>query len=253
VRSKVAHVAACLMALLFLACGAGRASAQQCPRASSTGQDTPSPVRSLEGRLIYHDDIRQWFELRLDKPTCRQTSIQLLEPDSDPRALERFRGCRVRSSGSIVFSLTGYYSRDLNQRAERVEPVGACSRRKPFHNYATVRPDAHVRSYRVSMHVDYRPGDHPIVFHVWSAGREIRPWQAYASYMLTGGFVLYGLCGDGFVVDRVYGTPEARPFHFDDPRTPADMAAFDPESAAQAGKAVLDLGYSCVRERPERR
>jgi hypothetical protein len=246
-RSKIATVAACLMALLFLICGAGPAFAQQCPRASSTRPDTPSRVQPLEGRLIYHDGIRQWFELKLDKPKCGQASIQLLEPESDPRALERFRGCRIRSSGAIVFSLTGYYSRDLNQWPERVEPVGACSRQKPFPDYATARPDARVRSYRISMHVDYRPGDHPIVFHVWSSGREIRPWQAYASYMLTGGFVLYGLCGDGFVVDRVYGTPEARPFHFDDPRTPADKAAFDPESAAQAGKAVLDLGYSCVR------
>jgi hypothetical protein len=97
------------------------------------------------------------------------------------------------------------------------------------------------------MHVDYGPGDHPIVFHVRSGKRDLRPWQAYASYMLTGGFVLYGLCGQGFVVDKVYGTPAARPSHFDEPRDPGDMAEFDPETAAQSGKTDLHLGYSCVR------
>ena len=97
------------------------------------------------------------------------------------------------------------------------------------------------------MHVNYRPGDHPIIFHVSSAGRELRPWQAYASYLLTGLFVLYGNCGDGFVIDKVFGTPQANPGHFDDPRTPNDMAAFDPETAAQSGKRDLHLGYTCIR------
>ena len=68
--------------------------------------------------------------------------------------------------------------------------------------------------------------------------------------MLTGGFVLYGHCGEGFVVDDVSGTAEARPMHFDEPRNPADMAAYDPESAADAGKRDLHLGYTCVRQPP---
>ncbi|HEY1607167.1 MAG TPA: hypothetical protein VGF77_16375 [Allosphingosinicella sp.] len=236
------------MALLFLTCGAGRAFAQPCPRASSTGPATSSLVQSLEGRLIYHDGIRQWFELRLDKPKCGQHSIQLLPSDSNSKHIEIFRGCRVKSTGSIDFSPTGYYSLDLYQNIRRLEPVGLCVRKPHFPKEVTARPAAHVRSYTVDMHVDYRPGDHPIVFHVWSGGRELRPWQAYASYMLTGGFVLYGHCGDGFVVDRVHGTPEARPSHFDDPRTPDDMAMFDPEGAAQLRRFDLHLGYTCIRE-----
>jgi len=87
----------------------------------------------------------------------------------------------------------------------------------------------------------------PVVFRVTSAGKELQPWQAYASYDLTGGFVLYGHCGDGFVIDKVFGTPEAHPSHFDEPRDPADMAAFDPKSAAASGKKVMHLGYTCVR------
>jgi hypothetical protein len=45
----------------------------------------------------------------------------------------------------------------------------------------------------------------------------------------------------------VFGTPEARPNHFDDPGSSGDMAMFDPETAAVAGKKELQLGYTCVR------
>jgi hypothetical protein len=99
------------------------------------------------------------------------------------------------------------------------------------------------------MYVNYRPGDHPIQFRVSSGDRELQPWQAYADYTLTGGFVLYGHCGKGFVIDNVFGTPAARSGHFGDPRTSDDMAAFDPESAAQAGRWNLHLGYTCLRDR----
>jgi len=102
---------------------------------------------------------------------------------------------------------------------------------------------------RVDLRVTWEPGDHSISFRVTNGGKELRPWQAYASYHLTGGFVLFGRCGDGFVVDEVFGTPEAHPGHVDDPRSPDDMAMFDPESAAAAGKNDLQLGYTCVRTR----
>jgi len=131
---------------------------------------------------------------------------------------------------------------------EDVQAVGSCRRQPPFPPNPGAKPDKLVHSYTVDMQVNYRPGDHPVVFHVQSAGKELRPWQAYASYSLTGGFVLYGFCGDGFVVDKVSGTPAARPSHFDDPRTPADMAAYDPESAAQAGVWDMHLKYSCIRQ-----
>ena len=125
-----------------------------------------------------------------------------------------------------------------------MKPVGACARQRPFADHSTARPDKHVRSYRVDMHVDWRPGDHPITFHVQNGRKELHPWEAYASYLLTGGFVLYGLCGEGFVVDRVYGTPAG---HSDDPRGSGEMAQFDPETAAEFGKTDLHLGYSCIR------
>jgi hypothetical protein len=100
------------------------------------------------------------------------------------------------------------------------------------------------------MHVDYGPGDHPVRFRVRTAGRELRPWQAYASYMLTGGFVLYGYCGEGFAIKKVFGTPAAKPSHFDEAGASDDAAAFDPEGAAAAGKTDLHLGYTCIRTPP---
>jgi hypothetical protein len=230
------------------------AVAQQCPQAQQDDAPVPSEVRTLGGRLIYHDGIRHWFELKLDQPQCGQTSIQLVAAGADDwTPLEVLRGCRVASKGAIDFSPTGYYSLDLYQSVDRIEPVGACSRQPPFPDHPKVKPDKSIRKYRVEMRLDYRPGDHPIIFHVSSAGKELRPWQAYASYLLTGGFVLYGYCGDGFVVDKVFGTPQARPSHFDEPRTSLDAAALDPETAAASGKKDLRLGYTCVRRKDRKK
>ncbi len=57
----------CLAALITLSATVAPALAQQCPKRSPTGPTIASEVRSLEGALIFHDDIRQWFDLRLDR------------------------------------------------------------------------------------------------------------------------------------------------------------------------------------------
>jgi hypothetical protein len=222
--------------------------AQQCPETSAAGPTVASEPRTLEGRLLFHDGIRKWFELKLDQAQCGQTSIELVRGERDWTPLEVLRGCRARSEGALDFAGTGYFSLDIFQSVDQIEAVGACARQSPFHDYSTTKPDKSIPRYRVDMHVNYRPGDHPIIFRASNAGKTLRPWQAYASYSLTGGFVLYGHCGEGFVVDKVFGTPQARPSHFDEPRTSADMAAFDPESAAASGMKDLDLGYTCVRQ-----
>jgi hypothetical protein len=243
---KISRV--CELTLAVVSCTAVAAFGQQCPRTSATGLATASEVRTLEGRLVFHDAIRKWFELKLDQPQCGQTSIELVRINTDWTPVEVLRGCRVRSSGTIAFSTTGYYSLDTYQAVEQIEPVGKCAKQLPFPDYSKAKPDKSVRKYRVEMHVDYEPGDHPITFRASNAGKELQPWQAYASYMLTGGFVLYGYCGKGFVVDEVFGTPEANPSHFTERGSPGDAAAFDPESAAASGKKDLNLGYTCVRK-----
>jgi hypothetical protein len=62
------------------------------------------------------------------------------------------------------------------------------------------------------------------------------------------GFVLYGYCGYGSVVDKVFGTPRATPHHLEGPRTSDDAALFDPEGAEQSGVKDLHLGFTCVRK-----
>jgi hypothetical protein len=224
------------------------AGGQQCPQTSTTGPSRASEVQKLEGSLVFHDAIRKWYELKLDTPQCGQASIELVRTTLDDwRPLEVLRGCRVRSSGTIGFSTTGYYSLEMYQDVVEIESVGVCEEQLPFPDYADAKPDESIRQYRVDMHVNYGPEDHPIVFRVSSGGKELRPWQAYASYTLTGGFVLYGQCGEGFVVDKVFGTSQAKPSHLEEPRTPDDMAVFDPESAAASGIKNLHLGYTCVR------
>ena len=220
---------------------------QQCPQSNGTAPDYGTVVRTLEGRLVFHDGIRQWFELQLDQPQCSQASIELV-PGNSPQ-LQALRGCRVRSTGSIGLSPTGYYSLPMSQMIGEIEPLDKCEPKAPFPVYYGAKPDKAIRTYRVEMHLDYEPGDHPIEFRVSSAGKELRPWQAYARYLLTGGFVLYGYCGKGFVVEKVLGTPQASPQHFEEPHTPSDAAMFDPEGAAASGIKDLHLGYTCVRTR----
>jgi hypothetical protein len=202
----------------------------------------------LEGKLIYHDAIRKWFELELDQTQCGQSSVELLRAQGAWTPIEVLRGCRVRSKGRLGLALTGYYSLDVYQDVQEIEPVGECARREPFPDYSHARPDKTIQRYRVQMQMEYDPLNKPIHFRVTSSGKELHPWQAYASYMLTGGFVLYGMCGEGFIVDRVFGTPEASPSHSQGRGEDSDMATFDPEGAADSGKKNLHLVYTCVRQ-----
>lgn len=225
-----------------------RVLSQPCPKAEPAGPLDPSTVLTLEGQLVFHDGIRQWFELKLDRPQCEQNSTELVRGDKDWKPLEVLRGCRVRSRGAMGISSTGYYSLETYQFVDKIEAVGSCLRQAPFPDHSKDKPDPAIREYRVTMNVNYGPGDHPVTFHVSSGSKELQPWQAYARYDLTGGFVLYGHCGKGFVVDKVFGTPQANPGHFDEPRTSNDMAMFDPETGASSGIKELHLGYTCLRK-----
>ena len=79
-------------------------------------------------------------------------------------------------------------------------------------------------------------------FRISRGSRDLRPWQAYASYVLTSGSIIYSACAEGFVVDKTFGTPKVNLGKFD------NRAGFDPEWAPRA-KMDLLLGYTCVRER----
>lgn len=236
-------------ASLVVLVAAVTAFGQDCPKSNDKDFSVPSRVRTLEGQLTFHNGIRQWFELKFDLPQCGQTSIELVRGERDWKPIEILRGCRVRTTGPLDLAGTGYYSLDTYQDVQEIQSVGSCARKPRFPDYSKAEPDKTVRRYRVDMHINYDPGDHPVIFRISNGSQILHPWQAYASYFLTGGFVLYGKCGGGFVIDSVFGTPQANPGHFDAPRDPSDMAAFDPESAAASGVKDLHLGYTCVRIR----
>lgn len=234
-----------LLAWVLLAAAALSVSGQTCPEPiTNGGPDSPSEIRELQGHLLFHDGMRQWFELKLDKPQCGQTSIQV-NLIQDSTHIEIFRGCRVRSRGELDYRTTGYISLEMYQNLRAIEPIGKCERKAPFPDYSKAKPDSGIRAYRVDM-IFNNKRDRPIPVRVTSAGKPLRPWQAYASYFLTGVFTLYGNCGEGFSVDKVFGTPEANPLHHD-PEIEDNSAMFDLDSAAAAGKWYLQLGYTCVR------
>ncbi len=239
--------------MLLLSCCALGLAGQQGSQSTVKEPEIPSQVQTLSGQLVYHDGIRKWFELKLDRAQSGQGSIQLVPEGEDWKPIEVLRGCRVRSKGSIFLSPTGpyssgYYSLEYTQSVQHIESVETCTLKPPI-AAPDGMPDKNVHDYQVDMRVNYSPGDHPVVVRVTSAGKELRPWQAYASYSLTGRSVLYGLCGGGFVIDKVFGTPQASPSHLTvGPGANDDMAKFDPEGAASSGKTDLHLGYTCVRK-----
>jgi hypothetical protein len=239
----------CLMVLFLGSLTAGIALGQQ--RSQSIVNE---PVETLSGRLVYHDGIRNWFELILDEAQAGQGSIQLIPAGVDSRPMEALRGCRVRSIGTVFSSPIGdpYYSLNTTQSVQHIEPVETCTSKPPIPSSGNgTAPDENVHNYQVEMRVNSSPGDHPVVFRVTSAGKELQPWQAWARYELTRGFALDGLCDGGFVVEQVFGTLQARPSHLIVPQDSQDLAVFDLRGAALSGKTDLQLGYTCVRIGPK--
>jgi hypothetical protein len=255
-KMKTMKISAGLIAitLLMFVSAAQSARGQQCPKDDPNGPGEPSESRTLEGKLVFHDGMRKWFELKLDRPECGQESIELLPGRSvfspgNLSGLETFQGCRVRTEGSLAGPASGYYTLDVNQSVAEIETIGACTRQPPFADYSKAEPDHSIRSYRVEMTINYEQADRPIFFRVTSKGKELQPWQAYATYELTGGYVLYGSCAKGFMVDRVFGDRVAGPQHLEGRGDPYDSAMFDPPEgpAGERYKKQLHVGFTCMR------
>jgi hypothetical protein len=247
------------VAMLLMSCCALGLAQQQ--KSQSTAKEPE--FQTLSGQLVYHDGIHKWFELKLDREQSGQSSIQLVYAGQTWKQMQDLRGCRVRSRGLIFLSPTGpssgYYPLEYTQSVQHIESVGPCTLKPPTQVVTGAKPDKNVQDYRVDMRVNYSPGDHPVVFRVTSAGMELRPWQAYANYELQPwtsyashrlplGSALYGTCGEGFVIDKVFGTPQASPSHLTASRDSLDMAMFNSEGAVSSGNTDLRLGYTCVRK-----
>jgi hypothetical protein len=207
------------------------AHAQACPKQGPSGPLIDSAPQTLSGRIVFHDDLRQWFELKVDVPVCGEIAVQVIaDQQYEPlgRAIQTMRGCKVTTHGRLGLPGTGYYSAAIYQDVDKIEAAPDCVRQAPFPDYSKLKPSPSLRIYRVSMWFDYTKPDSPLHATITDGVHAIQPWQPYASYMLTGGFVFYGYCADDFDLVSFSGTPEANPWLVD------DYIALDPETAAQS-------------------
>lgn len=237
--------------ILLLLCGCCCvALAQDCPKDNSNGPPVPSQQRTLQGQLVWHNDLRGWFGLKTDGEVCGVHEVQLIADPGDnfgPRwkvieqRTERLRECRVRSQGFLQIPMTGYYSAPVYQIVTKIEPVGPCTPKAAFPDYSEAKPKSGLDRYTVSMSFDYGHKS-PLIAHVAAHGQELRPWQAYAHYDLTGGFVFYAYCATGFGATKFQGTPEAKPWLVD------AYIALDPEEAAAKHVTHITLQYTCQKE-----
>jgi len=118
---------------MFLA-GCVAVQAQVCP----TDHGDATKASTLHGKIVYHDELRQWIGLNLDHPACNQSDIQLVFIKEDGflhwkedgflhwREAKTLSGCKATVEGVIGESLTGYYSADLNIADPKIKVDPGC-------------------------------------------------------------------------------------------------------------------------------
>jgi hypothetical protein len=238
-----AQVRAVLFIVVLFSIVVRGARGQSCPKEDPAGPLIDSSPQTLSGKIVYHDEIRQWFELRLAQPVCGQTIIQLIGKDESlDRTVQTLRGCSATVQGLLGLPGTGYYSAAIYQQVDQIEPAPDCVRRLPFPDYSKLKPSKSLRLYRVSMWFDYTKQDSHVHVTIANGTHFLEPWQPYASYYLTGGFGFYGRCADGFDLVSFNGTPEAKPWLID------NAIALDPEGAAAKHVDHIRLAFTCRRE-----
>ncbi len=183
------------------------ASAQTCP----TNEGDALQPSALHGKLLLHDELREWLGIKLDRPACGEDEVQLIFPkNEDWRKAETLRGCGVTAIGNLYESPTGYYSANTAISNATLNPDSSCH---PF----PVRPDSSavpipptVRAYRSSITVDYRGKGH-VGVKVWQGHHRrvlLKPWQAYVNYSLTGGQdVIWFDCQKDFRIGNITQVP----------------------------------------------
>ena len=146
-----------LLGPLLLLCAAGTAVAQACPPKYPLGWREAPDTSILRGTLIHHDELRTWLGLKLDKPACGQTEMELVFGDSMAwRRADSLRGCLIGAVGKLYYSPTGYYSADLALSNARLKPDTSCHPSPVKRDPSTMAILLGVNAYRVSITVDYR-------------------------------------------------------------------------------------------------
>jgi len=187
--------------------------AQNCPVRSQSGPAEASVASTLHGTILRHDELREWFGLKLEQPVCGQDEIQLVFSDiKAQRRAETFRECAVSASGKLFDVPTGYYSAEIAISDPILEPDSTCHPFAVKPDLTTIPIPTDLKSFHASITVDYRGKGH-IKVSVWrGANKEaLQPWQAFVYYLLTGGQdVLWFSCHDGFSIRGVTQTPKSR-------------------------------------------
>lgn len=232
-----------LLIVVLLASLAGFTSqAQDCPRNDPNGPFVDSIPRTLHGRVVFHNDLRQWLSLELDKPVCGERTVQILMLDKNSDStghLETFRGCRVKATGPLGLAGTLYYSADIYQTLEKIEPDPDCVRQTALPDYSKSRPARGIRSYQVKLWFDFYGPQGPLHGRVTSGAKVLTPWQAYATYSFNGAEDLVAGCTGGYSMKRWWATPGAKPWAMD------AQVYLSPEWAAEKHIRHIQLSYSC--------
>jgi hypothetical protein len=194
--------------------------------------------------LRFHDEIRQWIGLDLDKTACGVGEIELFVAVESPegRRAKSLVGCHVKVTGRIYPHSTGYYSAAMAFGDPEVTPDATCHSKPIEPDYSLAPIPAKLLRYRASITADYRGNGHVRV-KAWRDGTKpipLEPWQAYVSYSFTGDrSVIYFQCAESFEVED----PRQNP-----PRKEGSFLG----DASEAGTVLDGIGvnvltYQCVR------
>jgi hypothetical protein len=215
---------------------------QTCPITSGDEAEKPSV---LQGTLLLHDEIREWVGLRLERPVCAQTEVQLVfsKPEAG-REAKSLRGCKVTATGRLFGSPTSYYSAEIAISNAVLKPAPTCHPSAVEEDPSSVPIPSDMKAFYASVTVDYRGKGHVDV-KVWQgddARSPLTPWQAYVSYNLTGGLdVIWFDCQKDFLIHDIKQSPE----------NPSGILKEQPDlvgAALQDTRGTNTIQFSCQRK-----
>lgn len=191
--------------------GAVGLRAQACPEHDGNGFAEAAMASTLHGTLQVHNDLRHWLGLKLDATVCKKDEVQLIfSKSASRREAETMRGCTVTGTGKLFESPTAYYSEELAVADAELKPDPSCHRTPAEPDPSTISIPGTLKSYRASINVDYQGKGH-VEVRVWpgkSESVQLKPWQTYVRYTLTGGQdVIWFNCQKDFSIKDITQTP----------------------------------------------
>jgi hypothetical protein len=73
----ILFVMRCFIVLAIALLAAGAAEAQECPSTDKTAPVEASQQSALHGTLVFHDELRKWLGIKLDRQACGQSEIEI--------------------------------------------------------------------------------------------------------------------------------------------------------------------------------